>query len=348
MIQRLLRGRFLYVALGLLVVFLYVSIGPGTFEKPSTGVTVAPADQTLTWWPTAVGPEEVARAMSREPLLGVALSGLTLFTLVMACGGLLFSGWMLWTGRIRELWQFTSRRLPSWSFGELGRIMVMTMIVASLLPFLPMLLHGGQFGGGADHHVWMILSMLFLDLFVIALILVFATGKRSSLWKALGCTPRRLWASLAMGFRGYLATFPWLFLVLFIVVEITRIFRIHVPAEPIQELMFQEQRPAVLGLLMVLACGIGPVAEELFFRGVLYAAIRRRAPRLVAMLISGAAFSLVHTNLVGFIPIMALGCLLGYLYERTGSLAGPLAIHMLHNTFLMSLALVMRRLLLSG
>ena len=62
------------------------------------------------------------------------------------------------------------------------------------------------------------------------------------------------------------------------------------------------------------------------------------------MLISGALFALVHSNAVGFLPIMVLGCLLAHLYERTGSLASPLAIHVLHNTFLMSTALVFRQL----
>jgi membrane protease YdiL (CAAX protease family) len=63
------------------------------------------------------------------------------------------------------------------------------------------------------------------------------------------------------------------------------------------------------------------------------------------MLMSGAAFSCIHTNPVGFLPIMVLGCLLANLYERTGSLASPLAVHILHNSLLMSLALVLRQLL---
>ena len=100
----------------------------------------------------------------------------------------------------------------------------------------------------------------------------------------------------------------------------------------------------VLALTLVLACGIGPIAEECFFRGVVYAALRRRTSRIVAILASGAIFALIHTNPVGFLPIMVLGCVLAYLYERTGSLASPLAIHILHNTFLMAMAMIFRRL----
>ena len=107
-------------------------------------------------------------------------------------------------------------------------------------------------------------------------------------------------------------------------------------------LLFQERAPLVFGLLVVLSCVIGPIAEELFFRGVLFAAVRRYLSRGGAILASGAAFSLIHTNPVGFLPIMLIGSLLAYLYERTGSLAAPIAVHILHNTFLMSIGLVVR------
>ena len=45
---------------------------------------------------------------------------------------------------------------------------------------------------------------------------------------------------------------------------------------------------------------------------------------------------------------MALGCLLAYLYERTGTIVSPLAVHVLHNTFLMSLAMAFRSVLALG
>ena len=102
----------------------------------------------------------------------------------------------------------------------------------------------------------------------------------------------------------------------------------------------------MVGLLVVLSCVIGPIAEELFFRGVLFAAARQHLSRGWAILASGAAFSLIHTNPVGFLPILVIGSLLAYLYERTGSLAAPIAVHMLHNTFLMSIGLIVRRLML--
>jgi len=120
---------------------------------------------------------------------------------------------------------------------------------------------------------------------------------------------------------------------------------IEPPIEPIHELLFMDQPRLVLGLTVVLSCLIGPVAEEFFFRGVLFTAVRRHTSRTVAMLASGAAFAMAHTNVLGFLPIVLLGCLLADLYERTGSLVAPIAVHVVHNSLLVGLALTLKALL---
>jgi len=154
-----------------------------------------------------------------------------------------------------------------------------------------------------------------------------------------------VWESVAVAFRGYLTVFPWIFVLLFLSAALIYRLGFKPPIEPIQELVFQEHRSSVLLMTVLLACFVGPVAEELFFRGIVYTALRQRSSRLVATLLSGAVFALIHTNVMGFVPIMALGCLLAHLYERTGSLAGPMSIHILHNSLLMSVALVFRHLM---
>ncbi len=253
-----------------------------------------------------------------------------------------------WTGRIRVVWDYASRQLPAWSFGELGRITVLALMVISVLPLIRAVIPLESFGTETTPFLWIPVSMLILHISVVLFILAFAVGKRRSVARTLGFSSRRLWPSLALGLRGYVAVFPWLIVLLVLTVEVMRFFNYTPPPEPIQELIFGQHGHWVLGLTVVLACVVGPIAEEFFFRGVLYSALRRRTSRVVAMLISGVLFSLIHTNPVGFLPIMVLGCLLANLYERTGSLASSIFVHILHNTFLMSMALVMRRLLLSG
>ncbi|OGX29258.1 MAG: hypothetical protein A3B78_01400 [Omnitrophica WOR_2 bacterium RIFCSPHIGHO2_02_FULL_67_20] len=343
MIQRILRGRWLYLLLAAAVLVIYTVGLPveivTTVEEPAQ---LSRFNESLEWWPKEVDAVAVRDTVHERPLLGVLLAFLSLFMGGMLVGGLVFSWWSLLSGRARSLWAFSGRRPPAWSFAELGRIMALMIIAFSLLPlirFAPPVLALGLSPGS---HRWIPLSALLLDALLVAAIFAFASGKGMPAWRAVGLSPRRILPSLAEGFKGYLVVFPWLFLLLFLTVELIRFFHWKPPLEPIQMLLFQERDPLVIGLLVVLSCVIGPIAEELFFRGVLFAAVRRYLSRGGAILASGAAFSLIHTNPVGFLPIMLIGSLLAYLYERTGSLAAPIAVHILHNTFLMSIGLVVR------
>jgi membrane protease YdiL (CAAX protease family) len=84
----------------------------------------------------------------------------------------------------------------------------------------------------------------------------------------------------------------------------------------------------------LLVCVVAPICEELFFRGFLFGALRRRG-FVVAALVSGVAFGLAHVASapIGFIvPLATLGVILALLYERTGSLYPPMALHALNNS----------------
>ena len=346
MIQRLIRGRLLYLLLGLLVVFLYWRSGSvGMLAHPEAS-RPAPSqpDPSMGWWPEALDMAALKQGLLREPRLGILLGLLSVLLVSMGLGGFVISIWSLWTGRVRSVWRFPLQRLPRWSGGELARVIMLTILIAGLLPFAHMALLSTSAGWQLDQHLWISGSMLVLDAFVVLTILTFAAGKGPSIGAAIGFPSRKLLRGIRAGLFGYLAVFPWLFILLWLVVEVARWLGFQPPLEMIQELVFEDNRTSVLVLTTLLACVIGPVAEELFFRGIVYTALRQRMPRLVAMLVSGALFSLIHTSLVGFLPIMVLGCLLAYLYERTGSLASPLAVHMLHNTLLMALAFTFRQL----
>jgi membrane protease YdiL (CAAX protease family) len=341
MMQRLLRGWIIYWVLGLIVVILHARVSPSMHSDALMVSHETHAIETLEWWPAEIGAAEIAR----RPLTVVALGALSVVMLGVVCLGVWWTASGLWSGRLRSAWRFSKRRLPAWSFGELGRVTILIALVACFMPFVRLALLAFAPGWKLDHNLWLSASMLFLDLVLIWTILVFGASKSPVVWKALGLSSRRIGRAIRVGLRGYITLFPWLIVLLVLAIEVAHHFGFKPPVEPIQELMFQERRPLVLGFTMLLACVIGPIAEELFFRGVLYTAFRRRTSRLVAIVVSGALFALVHTNAIGFLPILTLGCLLAYLYERTGSLVSPLAVHVAHNTLLMSLAMVFRQLL---
>jgi membrane protease YdiL (CAAX protease family) len=78
---------------------------------------------------------------------------------------------------------------------------------------------------------------------------------------------------------------------------------------------------------------IAPVAEECFFRGLLQTVMVRltRQP-WAAVLTSALLFGVAHSSQPQVVPaLVLLGVLLGYLYEKSGSLVGPFTVHALFN-----------------
>ncbi len=88
--------------------------------------------------------------------------------------------------------------------------------------------------------------------------------------------------------------------------------------------------PIILGMLLV-ACVLAPISEELVFRAGLYRFIRQKLGRTPALLISGACFGALHGNYASFLPLAVLGMLFGIVYEATGSVRVTMIAHALFN-----------------
>lgn len=78
-------------------------------------------------------------------------------------------------------------------------------------------------------------------------------------------------------------------------------------------------------------CMIGPVAEELVYRGFVYQRLRERGSQAAAAVWSAFLFGLMHFNLVQGVYAFILGILLAHIVERTGGLAAAAAAHMAAN-----------------
>jgi hypothetical protein len=65
-----------------------------------------------------------------------------------------------------------------------------------------------------------------------------------------------------------------------------------------------------------------PLGEEIFFRGLLLPGLRKSWGIWAAVLASGALFSMIHLDKVGFIGLMEIGILLAALRIWTGSIWG--------------------------
>jgi CAAX protease family protein len=90
---------------------------------------------------------------------------------------------------------------------------------------------------------------------------------------------------------------------------------------------------AVAVTAVVMIAVLAPVAEELFFRGFVFAGLRSRWSLWPAALTSGLIFGLVHapTGITTVVPLAALGFALCWLYDRTGSLWPCVIAHAINN-----------------
>ena len=75
-----------------------------------------------------------------------------------------------------------------------------------------------------------------------------------------------------------------------------------------------------------------PIFEELAFRGLLFAMLRRRFSFVPAALISASIFALAHGyGLIGFVSVLWSGFLWAWIYEKTGSLIPGMIAHAMNN-----------------
>jgi uncharacterized protein len=120
--------------------------------------------------------------------------------------------------------------------------------------------------------------------------------------------------------------------------------------QPDVEQSVTESLGADEGTLGLVAAGfvvicIAPVAEEIFFRGFFYRALRGRFSVLVAAVIDGLVFGIIHyeaceasdrtcsaaDGLLLVPPLGVLGVIFCLVYERTGSLFPVIGLHALNN-----------------
>jgi membrane protease YdiL (CAAX protease family) len=91
------------------------------------------------------------------------------------------------------------------------------------------------------------------------------------------------------------------------------------------------ESPAVLIAILLVACVLAPINEELLFRGVVFRAVRQRLGRGIALTASGLIFGAMHFNLAGFVPLALLGVILALAYEHSGDIRVPIVAHALFN-----------------
>lgn len=190
----------------------------------------------------------------------------------------------------------------------------------------------------------MMLNSSILDSLAVIFVLYTVSVDYKTKLRELGLSVYDFFKNVFTGITGYVAAAPLIAGSLFLIVWVSRLLNYEPPMEPALRLFLEEKNTLFLLYSTVFVTVIGPVFEEIFFRGFMYSAIRKKTGVPAAILLTSFLFSLLHTNIVGFLPIMVLGVLLAYLYEKTGSLVSPIIVHIIHNTGMLTFVFLLKEL----
>jgi hypothetical protein len=158
---------------------------------------------------------------------------------------------------------------------------------------------------------------------------MFASFTRKPKPEHFGLRPTPFWSAVGWAALGF-ATF-YVAVVIYTVV-----------LQPDTEQTVAQDLGANQGTVGLIAAGfmvicVAPVAEEFFFRGFFYRALRSRYTVLVAAGIDGLLFGIIHFDfssadaLLIVPPLALLGFIFCLVYEQTGSIYPVIALHALNN-----------------
>lgn len=154
--------------------------------------------------------------------------------------------------------------------------------------------------------------------------------------RELGLTRNALGANLVVGLLAALVLMPAAQLVGIATQALSdRLFpNAPPPYHPLSGMTATSQSGVIRGALLVAAVVGAPVLEEIFFRGALFGALRRRWSFAAAAVVSSAIFAALHPQLpLGFLPIAVLALGFAALYEWRQSLVPGMVAHAANNGF---------------
>lgn len=188
-------------------------------------------------------------------------------------------------------------------------------------------------------NVFLLLHATLVDLFCLFAVYFVVRQARGS-WSDLGfqIPDRSFFKEVGMGLLCYLAAMPAFAVTLIFLIFLAHFFSYQPPAHPLVNIFIEEgtKSPFLIVYSIFLAAAVGPMIEEVFFRGFCYPIFRAKWGKGMGMVLSSALFALIHYNVFSFWPIFILGMSLAYVYEKRHSLVAPVTLHFVHNVIFMS------------
>ncbi|RSI76515.1 CAAX amino terminal protease self- immunity [Streptococcus oralis] len=160
---------------------------------------------------------------------------------------------------------------------------------------------------------------------------------KSDYWKECGQLRFR-WSYIGVLFLSFILMFLWVNIT-------TRIFPSTQNGNTIREVATNLTGMSYFVIRILYGSLIAPVVEEFVFRGLLMTALSKFKKYYVDVIVSSTLFSLIPILqhgwvLTDFIVYAGVGLLFGILFRYTRSIYWPMALHILWNSFLIIVSLL--------
>jgi len=151
------------------------------------------------------------------------------------------------------------------------------------------------------------------------------------------------WRSrLGQGMAGWLAVLPPLVLAALVHQVVLHQAGLLPPPQAAVAQLVGERSLLALSSITFIAVVLAPLAEEVFFRGILFPLLLRRGGLVFGVALSALVFALIHFHLGAMVPLFVLGVALALGYAISGSLLVPVFMHMVFNAVSVAAILVLR------
>ena len=226
-----------------------------------------------------------------------------------------------------ELPEGASPRWPPWYAGVGFLVAICATLIA--VGIVSVFVTGAD-GSAEDDPTFTIVATLMQSVVFIGTAVLFASfTRRPKAWH-FGLRRTRLWPAVG-----------WTALGMFTFYFLAALYSVAV--QPDAEQTVAEDLGSDQGTFGLIAAGVmivcvAPFAEEFFFRGFFYKALRSRFVPLAAAAIDGGLFGLIHFDFSGsdalliLPPLALLGFIFCLVYEKTGSLYPVIAMHSINNS----------------
>jgi membrane protease YdiL (CAAX protease family) len=223
-----------------------------------------------------------------------------------------------------ELPEGAEPRWPAWYAGVGFLVaLIATLVVVGIV--------AAATGASTDDEspAFTVIATFLQGLIFIGTAVLFASFVRRPRPEHFGLRPARLWPAVGWTALGMVS--------FYVLVAIYGAI-----VQPDAEQTVAQDLGANQGTFGMIAAGfmvicVAPVAEEFFFRGFFYRALRTRWPMLGAAAIDGLLFGVIHYDFSGaealliLPPLALLGFIFCVVYERTGSIYPVIVMHAVNN-----------------